>query len=165
LSEWLKTILASLVGGVIAVSGTLIVEHYYRPAQQRMQIQAELFRATYDNRIESYQAIVQMFSDVYWLEREPAKDKEQRRKEVLQNIQRQIIRSSPIVDRKVFELAMRAFNNYIEQSANFTPELRTKWVNDYVNPLVEAMRADLRQDEITKGVAENIFQIAPSIFK
>lgn len=99
--------------------------HYYRPAQLRTQIQAELFRATYDNRIESYQAIVQMFSDVYWLEREPTKDKEQRRTEVLQRTQREIIRSSPIVDRKVFELAFEAFNNYIAQSANFKPELRT----------------------------------------
>ena len=158
----MKTLTASLVGGLIAVGGALIIEHYYRPAQLRTQIQAELFRATYDKRIESYQAIVQMFSDVYWLERQPAgKDKEKRRIEVLQRTQREIIRSTPIVDRQVFDLAFKAFNAYIEQSANFTPELRTKWINDYVTPLAEAMRRDLRQDEITKGVGENIFQLAP----
>ncbi len=165
MSEWLKTLIASLVGGVIAVGGTLIVEHYYRPAQLRTQIQAELFRATYDKRIESYQAIVQMFSDVYWVEREPAKDKDQRRREVIQNAQRQIIRAMPIIDRKAFDLAFKALDNYIEQSANFTPEVRRKWINDYVNPLVEAIRKDLRQDEITKGIAENIFQIAPPVSK
>lgn len=147
------------------MGGTLIVEHYYRPAQLRTQIQAELFRATYDKRIESYQAIVQMFSDVYWVEREPAKDKDQRRREVIQNAQRQIIRAMPIIDRKAFDLAFKALDNYIEQSANFTPEVRRKWINDYVNPLVEAIRKDLRQDEITKGIAENIFQIAPPVSK
>jgi len=59
-------------------------------------------------------------------------------------------------------MAFTAFDRYIEQSAKWTPELRQKWVNDYVNPLIEAMRADLRQDEITKGVGESIFQIAPT---
>jgi hypothetical protein len=165
LSEWFKTILATLVGGVLGMGSTLLVEHYYRPAQLRTQIQAELFRATYDKRIESYQAILQMFSDVYWLEREATSKPETKREsqlELIQNVQRQIIRAMPIIDQKAYSLAFDALDYYIQHSNNFTPEVRKKWIDLHVNPLVDAIRKDLHQDEIVRGVGESIFQIAPS---
>jgi hypothetical protein len=165
LSEWLKTLTATFVGGMLALSSNIIIEYYFRSAQLRTQIQAELFRATYDKRIESYQAIVQMFSDAYWLEitsksMDPSAQSKLRT-EYMQKVQREIIRASPIIDQKVFTLALQAFNFYIERSNNFTPAVRTEWINLHVTSLVEAMRKDLHRDEIAQGVAEGVFQIAP----
>jgi hypothetical protein len=150
---------------MLALGSNLIIEHYYRSAQLRTQIQAELFRATYDKRIESYQAILQMFSDAYWLERVTKNRKPDEKTtlqlQLMQNVQREIIRASPIIDQKAFKLSFDALNYYIQHSNDFTPAVRRKWIDTYVTPLVEAMRQDLHRDAIAQGVGEGVFQIAP----
>jgi hypothetical protein len=127
-----------------------------------MQIQAELFRATYEKRVELYQGILQMFSDVYWIERKAANlgkaEMNRRRTELIRNVQRQIGSGAAIMNKRTFELAFDALNYYIAHSDNFTAQVRSEWVSKHFDPLVVAIRKDLHQDEIAEAVGEKIFQ-------
>ena len=160
MSESTKNLFFTLLGGLLALATTMLVEQCYRPAQLRTQIQSELFRATYDKRIDAYQTLVQMFADVYWLERELAEVqpnvKKKRRLELIEKVNRHLIRSTPIINETAFRLGFAALNFYAEHSGNFTPDMRSKWVNDHAKPLVNVIRKDLHLDEIARGVAENV---------
>jgi|SRR5688572_26417712 len=165
MSESTKNLLFTILGGVLAFLSTMLVEQCYRPAQIRTQVQSELFRATYDRRIDAYQTLTELFSDVYWLERELAaampETRRERRLALIEKVQRQLTRAIPIIDKTVHQRALEALNSYIQQSENFTAETRRKWVNEHVDPLVNAIRRDLKLDEVNRGVAEKIFQIGP----
>ena len=69
MNELKKTLITSLIAGLVGGLGsTILIESYYRPKQQRTDIQYQIYQQTYGTRVESYQSLVEMFSDAYWLE-------------------------------------------------------------------------------------------------
>jgi hypothetical protein len=156
--------LAALFAGLLGGLGSLLVsELYFRPKQFQNETRVALYRETYTKRIESYQSILAMFSQVYWLERNlkaetsAKSSKEKRRLEYIEGVQRELHRPPVLATEEIFKLALAALNFYIENARDFTPEVREKWINQYYNRLVKAIREDLYQDEIRQGIANEVF--------
>lgn len=148
MTEWKKIVITTLIAGLIGGLGsTLLVESYYRPKQLRTEIQSHIYLQTYDKRVQLYQSLIEMFSDAYWLEvelkNEPSETvREKRRLVLMQKIQRDITRSSVITNHTIFVLSFNAFNFYVENCHNFTPDIRRKWLSEYFDPLLKAIRVD-----------------------
>jgi hypothetical protein len=160
----METIATTLIAGLIGGLGASVVtEGYFRPRALRTEIQGRLFEKTYDARIASYEAVLEMFSGAYWLETKarlsgkPPEAAELRRLEFIEQIQRQLIRLPVIGTYEVAAAASAAFDYYIQHSLNFTPDIRRAWVDQYFNPLVDAMRRDLHQDQIRGELTERVF--------
>lgn len=153
------TLVAGLIGGL---GSTIITESYFHPRHFRSETQAELYRETYSKRVESYQMILGMFSQAYWLERsltaESSEETQDRRRlEFIEQIQRELGRFPVVGTLEVHSLAFKALDYYIENARKFTPDVRRKWIDLYYSPLVQAMRRDLYQDEIRKEMGEQVF--------
>jgi len=116
MNEWKKTLVTTLVAGLIGGLGsTILIESYYRPKQLRTEIHSQIYQQTYDKRVQLYQSLIEMFSDAYWLEvklkDEPSESvRKKRRIDLMQKIQRHIIRSSVIAEKRIYDLSFDAFN-------------------------------------------------------
>ncbi len=162
-SGWLTTAIPALFGALIGGIGTTVLnEAYFQPQHFRTEVRAQLYRETYERRVASYETLLQLFSDVSWLERqlgaEPNLDKRDRlRFELIQRVQRQLTTLPVIANVHVYEAAFKALDYYVKNARNFTPEVRRKWITEYYSPLVKAMRDDLYQDEIREELAKQVF--------
>jgi hypothetical protein len=140
---------------------TLLVESCYRPYP--LQVKADLYKEFYQERADAYRNIMKMFSDIYSLERkllaEPSEvTKENRRLDLVLNVQTEILRASPFISRSVYRAGFKAINGYIDNHQNFTPDVRNQWIKDFFDPLLLAIRADLGSNVIEKTMEKSIFQ-------
>jgi hypothetical protein len=162
--EWLiSTLVTTLVAGLIGGLGsTIITESYFRPQHFRSETRAALYRETYNKRVDSYQTVLGMFSQAYWLERSlTAESSEETRRSrrlvFIEQIQRELGRLPVVGTLEIHGLAFKALDYYIENFRKFTPDVRRKWIDLYYSPLLQAMRRDLYQDEIRKEMGEQVF--------
>jgi len=148
-----------MIGGL---GSTIVTELYFRPRHFQSETRAGLYRETYNKRVDSYQTILGMFSQAYWLERNLASEsseeaRDRRRLEFIQQIQGALGRLPVVGTLEINSLAFKALDYYIENARKFTPQVRTRWIDLYYSPLVQAIRRDLYQDEIREEMGKQVF--------
>jgi len=154
--KWIKDLAIPIIVGL---GSFFLAELYFHPRQLRTQIQAELYKETYSQRVSSYQAILELFPAAYWIEREASSEPltDPRRRDLVQRVQREVTRIAPITTFEIYSLAFKALDFYIVNAGHLSTVSRKQWVADCFTPLVNAMRRDLHQDEIGKEISNMVF--------